>query len=236
MNKKRILIAEKESIFVKELKSILEEWGHQVVAVCDKYTEVSKKIKYLPVDLIILNIDMQDTQAGIELLQEINYTNVAPVILVADSMKKDLFEKIKPFAPKGYYVKPIHLENLYTTLEFTFYNLDKEKEMKMVEKNYFVAKDGTTFIRIPFHKIKWIKSDKHYMEIYSDEKKRVLRMTMCEIEKMLPVNLFCRIHKSFIINIDAVKELRTGFVCIDDMCLPVGRKYKSNLYSRLEFV
>jgi len=67
---------------------------------------------------------------------------------------------------------------------------------------------------------------KDYAIIYCGEDKFVVRGTMKEIEQLLGVAAFVRVHKSFIISKQKVKFYSAGKVEFNSFEIPVGRKYK----------
>jgi DNA-binding LytR/AlgR family response regulator len=52
-------------------------------------------------------------------------------------------------------------------------------------------------------------------------------LSMKKIEEHLPSNKFMRIHRSFIINLDKVSEVKKNHVLMEgDVSLPIGDNYK----------
>ena len=80
--------------------------------------------------------------------------------------------------------------------------------------------------------ILYIKSDGHYVKYFLDTKKNpeVDRNTMIEVEKMLPSQIFVRIHKSYIVNINRIKIINSNKVMLDTgEWINLSRVYKQAL-------
>ncbi|HET9232757.1 MAG TPA: LytTR family DNA-binding domain-containing protein [Candidatus Eisenbacteria bacterium] len=56
--------------------------------------------------------------------------------------------------------------------------------------------------------IDWIEAADYYAEIHTGGKTHLLRETMNELEERLLPGRFCRIHRSIIVNLDRVREIR----------------------------
>lgn len=78
----------------------------------------------------------------------------------------------------------------------------------------------------------YIKSDGHYVEFYLDtkEKPEIDRNTMKGVLEMIPTNLFVRIHKSYIVNINRIKIINSNQLMLDTgVWIPLSRTYKHQL-------
>ena len=61
-----------------------------------------------------------------------------------------------------------------------------------------------------------------------------MKTTIKNIETQLPKNQFVRIHKSYIISIEAFKYIEGNQVKIGEEFLPVGQTYKDALLKALD--
>jgi two-component system, LytTR family, response regulator len=72
----------------------------------------------------------------------------------------------------------------------------------------FAIKDGQRLIRVDLDAIQWIDAAGDYMCVHTTEATHVLRGTMHELEQRLDPQRFQRVHRSTIVNLSRVKELR----------------------------
>ncbi|MEF8939284.1 MAG: LytTR family DNA-binding domain-containing protein [Salinivenus sp.] len=56
--------------------------------------------------------------------------------------------------------------------------------------------------------VQWIESEGDYVALHDGEDAHLVRKTMKELEARLPEDRFLRVHRSYIVNIDYVEELR----------------------------
>jgi len=96
-------------------------------------------------------------------------------------------------------------------------------------------KDGQRILRIGADEIAWIDAAGDYMCIHTRDDTHVLRGTMHDLEQRLDPQRFARVHRSTIVNLARVKELRPHlngeyFLLLDSgQELKLSRSYKDKL-------
>ena len=133
MQSLRIVIADNESIIRMDLKELLEEAGHTVVAeAADGIKAVELARKHQP-DLVIMDIKMPEMD-GITAAKTISNERLAPVLLLTAYSQKEIVEKAKDSGVLAYLVKPVKEANLFPAMEIAlsrfqeFTDLEKELE------------------------------------------------------------------------------------------------------------
>jgi two-component system, LytTR family, response regulator len=88
--------------------------------------------------------------------------------------------------------------------------------------------------------IDWIEAADYYASLHVGPRTHLLRRSMNELESDLDPARFCRIHRSTIVNLDRVRELRFDgdgeyeLVLADGTRLRLSRRYRKDLQSRLD--
>ena len=101
----------------------------------------------------------------------------------------------------------------------------------------FVVKDRSRFLLLRADKVKWIESAANYVELHTHGASHLLRTTMADLEARLDPTQFARIHRSTIVNIDQVAEIRSELhgdftvVLHDGTRLRMGRGFRARLLS-----
>lgn len=99
----------------------------------------------------------------------------------------------------------------------------------------FVVRDRNRFFFVKASDVDWFASASNYVELHTDSHAYLIRMTMGELEEKLDPAQFARIHRSAIVNIDRVKEVRShehdeyAVVLRDSTVLRLGRTYRHRL-------
>jgi hypothetical protein len=99
--------------------------------------------------------------------------------------------------------------------------------------------------KLPFQKIAWedilyLESMQNYIKLHFKDDVSVIHQTMTVLEQTLPQNIFFRIHKSFLVNINHIDSISGGRLFINKQELPIAGDRKSRLlesivYSRFVF-
>lgn len=118
-------------------------------------------------------------------------------------------------------------------------NLEKIKEDNSSEENeqlaYGVAhvseaifvRDSNYYCRILYADILWVGAYNNYCEIHCCDGKTYCAVhSLVKMERILPPELFVRIHRSYIVNIHAVDRFIGNMVYIGKQRLDVSRPYR----------
>jgi two-component system LytT family response regulator len=98
---------------------------------------------------------------------------------------------------------------------------------------------GTRTIVVPVHEIDWIGADSDYLVIHSQGKARFLRGTLGALEQDLDPDFFVRAHRSILVNVNQIVELRrdrngsAAMILRGGTRLPVGRRRYDDMRLRL---
>jgi len=194
-------------------------------------------------DLVFLDIDMPEMD-GFSLLQKLTYTDFDLIFTTAHD--EYALKAIKVSAI-DYLLKPVdkdelviavakvrssrnndHLEN---KLQSLFANLSPTNE------KINIAADGKIYL-LDKSDIIMLKSDKSYTTVFlEDNKKIVVSKTLKEVEKKFDFQEFFRVHNSYLININHVKEYRKSMggelLMSNGMSASISRNKKNELLEKL---
>jgi hypothetical protein len=82
--------------------------------------------------------------------------------------------------------------------------------------------------------ILYVKSDGDYIVIHlSDGQAPMVLMTLKTLEKQLPYSQFCRIHRSYLVNVEKVDGMKGGKVLIAGEALPLSDSCKAAFFELL---
>lgn len=96
---------------------------------------------------------------------------------------------------------------------------------KLVIEDYLILKNNK---KIYLTELEYIKSEDHYLEVFTISKKEFIRGTISEILAQLPPN-FAQSHRSFLVNKNFIKTLNNSEIILkNNVLIPLTRKYKDN--------
>ncbi len=72
-----------------------------------------------------------------------------------------------------------------------------------------LIKVGNRYLFVSVDTIDWIEAEGNYMRIHNGKESHLIRETLFNLEKRLNSELFIRVNRSTIINVNRIKELRS---------------------------
>ena len=85
--------------------------------------------------------------------------------------------------------------------------------------------------KIPVKEITWLQAADNYVKIFTTSSVHpyLVKGYLKQMEKRLPGNLFCRVHRSFIVGLDYVRHIGSGIINLGQVDIPFGREYVKKL-------
>lgn len=173
-------------------------------------------------DLIFLDIHLPRLK-GMEFLKTLNNP---PRIIITTAYNQYAVEGFD-LNVTDYLLKPIEFNRFLVAVEKVRTQHD---EISLINKNdSIVIRSNRKNIKILLSEIIYIESQREYIKIVTTKNEYLSRMSTHEIEKILPSNLFKRIHRSYIISLDKVNSFSAEIVEVNGISLPIGRGYRENI-------
>lgn len=190
------------------------------------FTDAFKAIEFLQketVDLIFLDIKMPDI-SGMDLL---SCLNKKPMVIFTTAYSEHAVESFELDAV-DYLLKPFSLARFIKACNkaneiYTFRNKDTDK------KDYLFLKTGYDQVRIKFDYIYYIEATGNYVNFVLKDQTILSRITITEIELLLPAKQFIRIHRSFIVALNKIDKLERHQLLVNGSVLPIGNSYYSSI-------
>jgi two-component system LytT family response regulator len=98
-----------------------------------------------------------------------------------------------------------------------------------------VFKSRGRIVFLPVSEIRWIGAEENYVRICTANETHLLRETMAHLEERLDPETFLRVHRSCIVNLHFVKEVRTetagefSVLMANGNKVPMSRSYRSRV-------
>lgn len=129
-----------------------------------------------------------------------------------------------------YLLKPVSFERFYSAMQKAKNLADQAPLETTISRDFMFLKTERRIVRLDLKDILFIEAKQNYVEVNLKGKKMLALQTMKQTEEMLPATLFCRIHKSFIINLSAIESVEQHTVNIGGTSLAVGEIYRQVFY------
>lgn len=238
----KIGVVEDELIIARTIIGTLHEIGYEHCGAAINYTEALELIEAEKPDLLLLDIQLSGARDGIDVARQVNEKYGLPFIFLTANSDAATLERAKSVNPHGYIVKPFAKEDLFAAIEIAFNNFNRSKQpasgfgtvQAKAERNHVFVKDGYRFRKLLFRDIVYLQSEHNYVSIYLADKSKVLvRSLFSEFVESLPPQLFKRVHRSYVVNLEKISAVEPGEVVVEDVKLPVSPAFKPDLLKTL---
>ncbi len=184
-------------------------------------------------DLIFLDMEMPE-MTGLELLGSLKNP---PQIIIVSREKKYALESFE-YEVTDYLIKPANPSRFLKAVLKVKRNLENRSGKDPVEKEQeaLFIKVDSMLQNFVLKDILWIEAYGDYVKIKSKDRLHTVYSTMKNIESKLPEDLFVRVHRSYIINIQKIVNIDLTNLQIDDKIIPIGSNYKANLMSKIKIL
>ncbi|MBI3923107.1 MAG: response regulator [Armatimonadetes bacterium] len=117
MKKAKIVIIEDQSVVAEDLRTTLQDGGHEVVAVYDAGENALIGVLAHQVDLALVDVVLRGKMPGTDLAERLHHDYGIPVIFVTAFGNEELRVRAARANPAGYIVKPFSPKELLETVE-----------------------------------------------------------------------------------------------------------------------
>jgi two-component system, LytTR family, response regulator len=234
--KTRCIIVDDEPIATKVIKNHLGNFNDiEIVAECKNAIQAFEIIKQKNIDLIFLDIQMPRI-TGMDFLRSLNNP---PKVIITTAYRNYAVESYE-LDVIDYLLKPISLERFVMAIDKYYQQNNKDNiqmgnTAKLDEELFVYVKENKKIKKVFLSDIIYIESLREYVKIHVGEKSIVTKSPISQFEEKLPKDQFIRIHKSFIVSIPKINAFDSSSIGLGDTELPIGRTYKNQVLSALQF-
>jgi two-component system, LytTR family, response regulator len=243
----RTLLIDDETLALRKLRRLLnDEPDVQVVGETSSASDAFEAIKAMAPQLLFLDVRLPG-MGGMELIERIADDPEIELPQIIFTTAYDHYA-LRAFELRAidYLLKPFTAERLHSAIERA------RSQMKVPCRSSkphaypqagnrdpytarIVFKSRGRILFLPVTDIRWIGAEENYVRICTDKESHLLRETMTGIEQKLDPQMFLRVHRSAIVNLQFVKEVRTesqgDFVVhlVNGQRVSMSRSYHSRL-------
>jgi len=216
------VIVEDEPLAQQRLASMLAETSDvRVVARCnDGPAAVQAIVEHKP-DVLFLDIEMPGAN-GFEVLEAIG-EDADPIVIFTTAYGHHAVKAFEAHA-LDYLLKPFDEDRLHKALvrarqalssqsagdqSAKTRNLLADDRVRELGGDRLVVKSGGRVLFLDQNEVDWVEAAANYVKLHCGQVEHVVRETMGGMEKRLDPAKFTLIHRSIIVNVGKLRELRT---------------------------
>ena len=227
----KCLIVDDDLMARKSIERLCEKNEHlQLLDIFDNGNDALAYLEKESVDLLFLDIEMPEL-SGIELL---NQLIELPMVIFTTSKTEYAFDAFE-FQAIDFIKKPITAQRFEQAVTKAFDIAKKSQIYKTQTSDIYVREDGR-FIRVPCDDIQFFENVGDYVRVKTIKAQYIIHGTLKSIDEKLNDSRFLKIHRSFIVNLDKIKDIEENSLVIEKNVIPISRANKSELMARLKIL
>ncbi|MCS6957501.1 MAG: LytTR family DNA-binding domain-containing protein [Aquificaceae bacterium] len=207
----RAFIVEDEPLAVQRLKRMINQDGRlEVVGEASTYEEAIRGIEELRPDVVFLDIRLPDGN-GIDVAKEILSMGLKPYVIFTTAYGEYALEAFRVSAV-DYLLKPFSQEDLKRAIDKIFEkrnNLAQVMNFIRSERPIIPVKIGNKVMFLSPEDIYYVQAEMGEVSVRTKEGLLPLSKKLYEIEEELKPYYFFRVHRSYLVNLKKVKELKS---------------------------
>jgi two-component system, LytTR family, response regulator len=211
----KALIIDDEPLARTLIKAYLKDFPEfNEIFECGDGFEGVKMINNLKPDLVFLDVRMPKLN-GFEMLEVLEESPSVIFTTAFDEYALNAFEAnaidylLKPF-PKDRFDKAV---KKFLTTEKTRILLENNQLSNQIENNEYsnriVVKHNGDVLIIPIKDVLYLESYDDYVKIHTEKQVYLKKKTMSSFENSLSPKEFVRIHRSYLVNVSYIKEIKS---------------------------
>lgn len=232
----RTVIVDDEPLARRNLSVLLRlDPEIEMVAECASGSEALTRIRTENPDLVFLDVEMPECD-GFDVLELLGQ-HLPPAIVFVTAYDQYALRAFDAGA-LDYLLKPFDNARFGRALDRAKQRIIRSRDLPRPPERLAIKGVGEiVFVKIP--EIDWIEAADYYACLHVGGKTHLLRRSLAELEQELSENMFCRIHRSTIVNLDRVRGMEVNEegeyeVLLDrETRLRLSRRYRKQLESRL---
>lgn len=236
----RCIIVDDEPLAVAQMEKYVERVPFlENVGSCSSAAEAMEVLSNGNVDVMFVDISMPDI-SGMQLVRSLSNP---PMVVFTTAYSEYAVEGFKVDAV-DYLLKPIGFDDFLRAAGrvkdmYTLRNVQQGSETAQEARcvDSLFVKSDYRIIRVPINTIMYVESMSEYVRIFVEGQTKpvISLLSMKKVEEALPAEMFMRVHRSYLVNLNKIKEVSKMRIVYDNnVYIPIGDMYKDAFFAYVE--
>ncbi len=229
----KTVIIDDEKIAIKSLENLCKK-----VATLDLKASFDDPIKALnyvtkeSIDLMLLDIEMPGL-TGLELLDKLPSL---PQVIFTTSNKEYAYEAFE-YEVTDFIKKPITKDRFLKSIQKAVSRDSYLKEIARDSnlKEIYVRVDGR-LVRISIDDILYFENVGDYVKVITVDKVHVINIALKHLHVKLNHPRLLKVHRSYIVNMDKIKDIQENTLVINKKVIPISRAHKAIVMNAINII
>lgn len=199
------------------------------------FSDIETAYEYLSdhdIELIFLDVQINNDN-GIDLIKRLHKIHSVIIISSHSSFALEGYS----ISAVDYVTKPIDFDKFEKAVQKAMQQIQLQEKVKNTRKvaafdtNFFLIKEEHGMLKIHYKDVIYISALENYIKIITRQKTHIVLTTLLQFERSINNHPFLRIHRSHIVNLNAIKLLnRETCILVNDHEIPIGEMYKNDIH------
>ncbi|MDQ1139387.1 LytR/AlgR family response regulator transcription factor [Pedobacter agri] len=210
----------------------------QIIKVCTSGVEAAEVLSNTEIDIVFSDIDMPEL-SGMALLK---ITKNKPLFIFITSHSEYAVESYDLDAI-DFIVKPATFERILKAANKAIEYLELKKqisvegneqaEIRKENEDFFYFRETKGITKLKYSDVIYIESMGDFSKLFTSNDKHVILVSLKNLEKQLPEDIFTRVHKQYIININHIATLTNHEVHLNfNFIVPISASNRQELMEK----
>ena len=243
------VLADDEVLARQKLRRLLrDERDVDIIGECATASETIQLVCAAKPQLLFLDICMPGMD-GFDVLEALSQRKdvALPHVIFTTASDQHALQAFEVHAI-DYLLKPFTIERLRSAIKRAREHVDAKGRIRNADhashegtSSYLtrlVFKSGGRILFLPVAELLWVQAEENYVRLCAGTETHLLRHTLGHLEQRLDPKMFLRVHRSFIVNLQYVKEVRTlqdgesSVVLANGHTIAMSRSYRARMQER----
>jgi len=234
----RVLIVDDEPLARSSLRMLLrQDTDIESIQECGSGTEAVAQIRTARPHLVFLDVQMPEC-GGFEVLRMLEADKPLPVIVFVTAYDEYALRAFDAGA-LDYLLKPFDDARFHLAMQRAKEKIAAKEPLPAPETPRLMVRSAGQVAYVQVPDIDWVEAADYYVCLHVGTRSHLLRKSMAELEQELDPHIFCRIHRSTIVNLRRVRALQVDAAGEYEVILDGGqklrlsRRFRKELQSRM---
>ena len=224
------VIVEDLEVAAEYLRRCCEKFGElQVKAHFTNIGDAATFLTHNMVDLLFLDVEMPGGD-GFSLLDQIPY---APKVILTTSQPEYAYNAFE-YNVTDFLKKPFSYQRFLQAVHKVMGQMETP-QAPAAEDDIFIKSAGK-LIRLRHEDILYVESMGDYVRFVTADNKYIVHNTIKALEEKLDPKAFLKIHRSYIVNIRKVDNIRDNMLFIRGIELPISKAHRTDVIQRINLI
>jgi DNA-binding LytR/AlgR family response regulator len=230
----KCIIVDDDTMSLRILQSLVEKTDIlQLVGLYDNSITAARALTEQEVDILFLDVEMPD-MTGLQLIETLEYK---PQIIITTS-KEEYARNAFEYDAVDFLLKPIEsysrfLKAVRKAKTLIQPKAPSEPTGKATQDTIFIKVDSL-LVNFDLKEALYMEAFGDYVKIHTDKKVHLVHTKLRTLEETLPSKDFVRVHRSYIVRIDKIKNIDTANLQLGSKIIPISNTYRQQLFDRIQ--